>query len=226
MARGLLGLPSTARLEAQRAKAAEKRVGGWHDDPCRGSLGLLPSGPDPVGEWLVHHQPPGLHIGNILSKSKPSLQKTAIDLQNNKNSRSPETPLPDFSLDPRLERDGLLVSNLGLCQLRVMNDRRWPWLVLIPQREGISEVFDLTPLDQTMLTFETNMVATALKKVTGATKINIGALGNIVRQLHVHVIARSEGDANWPGPVWGHGTAEAYDTQDKQISIRRILEAL
>ena len=99
---------------------------------------------------------------------------------------------------------------LGLCELRVMNDRRWPWLVLVPQRPGIEEIHDLTPLDQAMLTFETNMVAQALKKVTGCTKINSAALGNIVRQLHVHVVARSEGDPGWPGPVWGHGMREPY----------------
>ncbi len=131
-----------------------------------------------------------------------------------------------FSLDPRLERDGLLVSNLGLCQLRVMNDQRWPWLVLIPQRDDVSEIFELTPLDQAMLTFETNMVAAALKKVTGATKINIGALGNIVRQLHVHVIARSEGDANWPGPVWGFGAAEPWSDDERKAFAARILENL
>lgn len=131
-----------------------------------------------------------------------------------------------FELDGRLARDSELLIKFGLTQLRLQNDRRWPWLVLVPQRNGLSEIFDLTPLDQALLTFETNLVATALKKVTGATKINIGALGNIVRQLHVHVIARTEGDANWPGPIWGHGTAEAYDTQEKQIFIRRILEAL
>ena len=134
--------------------------------------------------------------------------------------------MPDFSIDPRLERDGLLVSKLGLCQLRVMNDKRWPWLVLVPQRGGISEVFDLTPLDQTMLTFESNMVAAALKKTTGATKINIGALGNIVRQLHVHVVARSEGDANWPGPVWGFGTAEPWSDDERKAFAARLLENL
>jgi len=134
--------------------------------------------------------------------------------------------LQGFELDGRLARDSDLLIKLGLTQLRLQDDRRWPWLVLVPQRNGLSEIFDLTPLDQALLTFETNLVATALKKVTGATKINIGALGNIVRQLHVHVVARSEGDANWPGPVWGHGTAVAYDPQEKQIFIRRILEAL
>jgi len=134
--------------------------------------------------------------------------------------------LSAFEIDERLGRDGMLVTTLGLCQLRVHNDRRWPWLVLIPQRGGISEVFDLTPLDQAMLTFETNMVALALKKATGATKINVGALGNIVRQLHVHVIARSEGDANWPGPVWGFGSAEPWDESGRKAFAARIVENL
>lgn len=131
-----------------------------------------------------------------------------------------------FTLDERLERDGIPIASIGLCQMRLMNDRRWPWLVLIPQRGGMSEIFDLTPLDQTMLTFETNMVATALKKVTGAEKINVGALGNIVRQLHVHIIARSDGDPNWPGPVWGFGKPVPWGEKDHQAFAARILENL
>lgn len=115
-----------------------------------------------------------------------------------------------FALDARLDGDSEHVMWLSLCELRLMNDSRWPWLILIPQRQKISEVHDLTPLDQTMLTFETNMVAEGLKRVTGCEKINTGALGNIVRQLHIHVIARNEGDPAWPGPVWGHGAREPY----------------
>jgi diadenosine tetraphosphate (Ap4A) HIT family hydrolase len=120
----------------------------------------------------------------------------------------------DFRLDERLMNDTLPVTRLGVCELRLMNDRRWPWFILVPQRPEISEVHELTPLDQTMLAFETDLVAKALKQATGATKINIGALGNIVRQLHVHVIARYESDPNWPGPVWGFGTREPYDNAE------------
>ncbi len=137
-----------------------------------------------------------------------------------------ENPLSEFRLDERLERDSDFLTKIGLCELRLMKDGRWPWLVLVPQRPDVSEVFDLTPLDQTMLTFETVLVTEALKTVTGATKINTGALGNIVRQLHVHVVARSEGDANWPGPVWGHGTAEPRSTEDTKALAARILDAL
>ncbi|MCA1370713.1 HIT family protein [Bradyrhizobium sp. BRP14] len=131
-----------------------------------------------------------------------------------------------FTLDERLQRDGISICKLGLCELRLMNDRRWPWLILVPQRADVSEVYELTPLDQAMLTFETNLVAAALKKVTGAEKINIGALGNIVRQLHVHIIARREGDPNWPGPVWGFGKPEPWPDEDHKAFAARILENL
>ena len=131
-----------------------------------------------------------------------------------------------FELDRRLEADTRHVMWLGLCELRLMDERRWPWLVLVPQRRGAVEVHDMTPLDQALLTFETNMVAEALKEVTHCTKINSGALGNIVRQLHVHVVARSEGDANWPGPVWGHGQREPYRREDAHQFAYRILSAL
>nr|CAD6602469.1 HIT domain-containing protein [Rhizobium sp. TCK] len=137
-----------------------------------------------------------------------------------------ERDLRQFTLDERLERDSEMVTVLGLCQLRLMKDRRWPWLVLVPQREGISEIFELTPLDQTLLTFETNAVAAALKKATGARKINIGALGNVVGQLHVHIVARNEGDANWPGPIWGHGTPEPYENGAESRLLQTLIEAL
>ncbi len=116
----------------------------------------------------------------------------------------------DFVIDERLRRDSVHVLQLGLCELRVMNDRRWPWLILIPQRPRITEVHDLQPLDQAMLTFETNLVAATLKACSGCTKINTGALGNVVPQLHVHVVGRKVDDPNWPGPVWGFGQPERY----------------
>jgi diadenosine tetraphosphate (Ap4A) HIT family hydrolase len=132
-----------------------------------------------------------------------------------------------FELDPRLERDSELITVLGLCQLRLLKDSRWPWLMLVPQRPAMTEIFELTPLDQALLTFETNMVGSALKQVTGCTKVNIGALGNIVRQLHVHVIARFEGDPAWPGPIWGFGQAVPYEDQkSRQDLIDKLVEAL
>lgn len=134
--------------------------------------------------------------------------------------------LPDkmagFELDRRLECDSHPVMWLGLCELRLRDDRRWPWLILVPQRIGVEELHDLTPLDQAMLTFETNLVSKTLKEVTSCTKINCASLGNVVRQLHVHVVARFEDDPGWPGPVWGYGAAEPYRRED----VHRFAEKL
>jgi diadenosine tetraphosphate (Ap4A) HIT family hydrolase len=107
-----------------------------------------------------------------------------------------------------------------------MNDSRWPWLILVPQRAGVTEMHDLTPLDQTMLTFEMNLVAQSLKTTTRCDKINTGALGNIVRQLHIHIIARNEGDPAWPGPVWGFGMREPYRREDMHQLAARVQAAL
>ncbi|MBV2142197.1 HIT family protein [Falsochrobactrum sp. TDYN1] len=134
--------------------------------------------------------------------------------------------MEQFELDKRLDADSFPVAKLGLCELRLINDRRWPWLILVPRRVRLIEIHDMTPLDQTMLTFEAGIVSQALKKATDCDKINMGALGNIVRQLHFHVIARNEGDAGWPGPVWGHGTREAYDGKDAEKLIEAIRTAL
>lgn len=131
-----------------------------------------------------------------------------------------------FELDPRLEADSEHVLWLGLCELRVMDDSRWPWFLLVPQRPGIEEVHELTPLDQAMLTFETNMVAQALKNSTRCLKINTGALGNVVRQLHVHVVARNEGDPAWPGPVWGSGPRQPWRREDLHRVVDRLKDAL
>ncbi|WP_372493130.1 HIT domain-containing protein [Aliihoeflea aestuarii] len=131
-----------------------------------------------------------------------------------------------FELDRKLERDTWDVIWLGLCELRIMNDARWPWLILIPQRRDAVEIHDLTPLDQAMLSFETNLVSKTLLEVTGCDKINTGALGNVVRQLHVHVVARRQGDANWPGPVWGFGQAEPYRREDLHSFVNTIKDRL
>lgn len=134
--------------------------------------------------------------------------------------------MTQFELDERLQNDSLSLLHLTLCDLRLAKDGRWPWLILVPQRAGVSELFDLTPADQTVLMAEQMRVAEALKKATCATKINIAAIGNVVRQLHIHIVARFEGDANWPGPIWGYGTAEPYDTDSLNVMKNKILDAL
>lgn len=134
--------------------------------------------------------------------------------------------MPRFQLDPRLEADSVPVALLDLSAVRLMKDSRWPWLLLVPQRADVSEIFDLSPEDQALLHAETVKVARLLKDLSGADKINIGAIGNIVRQLHVHVIARFDGDENWPKPVWGFGTASAYPDGAMEKRISHIQEAL
>ncbi len=120
---------------------------------------------------------------------------------------------PPFALDPRLAADTSAVTSLPLCDARLMNDARYAWLVLVPRRADVAEVTDLDADDQARLWREVASAASALRAAVPCDKINIGALGNIVRQLHVHVVARRVGDAAWPGPVWGHGEAVPYTTE-------------
>ncbi len=128
----------------------------------------------------------------------------------------------DFVLDPRLAADTLPVASLPLCDVLLMNDARYPWLILVPRRAGLVEITDLTESDQQALWQEVNRTALALRSVARCEKLNIAALGIIVRQLHVHVVARNYGDAAWPGPVWGYGQAEPY----QQVVAESLLPAL
>jgi len=129
-----------------------------------------------------------------------------------------------FQLDPRLDADSLPVVDLELCTLRLMNDQRFPWLLLIPRRVDKEEVLDLADQDQLELWEEVRRVARVLRSLYAPTKLNIAALGNQVRQLHVHVIARFEDDAAWPSPVWGIGAPEVYP--DPEAAIARLRLAL
>jgi diadenosine tetraphosphate (Ap4A) HIT family hydrolase len=115
-----------------------------------------------------------------------------------------------FDLHERLANDCVLVGDLVLCRVLLMDDCRFPWAILVPRRTGAVEIHDLAPADRTALTEEVALVARTLKKVSGTEKMNIGALGNIVRQLHVHIVGRDEGDDAWPGPVWGAGERVPY----------------
>jgi diadenosine tetraphosphate (Ap4A) HIT family hydrolase len=130
-----------------------------------------------------------------------------------------------FELDPRLANDSIFLGKLALCELRLMNDSRWPWMVLVPARAGAVEIHDLSETDQALLANETALVAKLLKSLTNCEKINSAALGNIVRQLHVHVVARSKNDPNWPGPVWGYGTREPYSPEEAGPWTKRLQTA-
>ena len=131
-----------------------------------------------------------------------------------------------FALDPRLQADTRHLAMLPLCELRLMDDARYPWLILVPRRAGMVEVTDLSGDEQGELWREANQCAAALRAVAPCDKLNLGALGNIVRQLHLHVVARTQGDAAWPGPVWGSGTAEPYTTEALAARLAALRQAL
>jgi len=119
-----------------------------------------------------------------------------------------------FLLDPRLSRDTGHVGDFPLCRVLLMNDSRWPWLILVPRQDELVELTDLAPADRAELMEEAALAATWLKAHAKAEKINVGALGNVVRQLHLHVVARRAGDPAWPGPVWAFGAAVPYGEAD------------
>ena len=115
-----------------------------------------------------------------------------------------------FVLDPRLEAETSAIGELALCKVLLMDDARFPWIVLVPKRAGLVEIIDLGSADLVRLMEEIATASGVLEAATSAYKLNVAALGNVVRQLHVHVIARFENDAAWPSPVWGKGERVPY----------------
>ena len=115
-----------------------------------------------------------------------------------------------FVLDPRLEAESSVLGELALCRVLLMDDARFPWIVLVPKRAGLVEIIDLGSADLARLMEEIATASGVLEAATSAYKLNVAALGNVVRQLHVHVIARFENDAAWPSPIWGRGEREPY----------------
>lgn len=131
-----------------------------------------------------------------------------------------------FDLHPRLALDSTPVCALDLCDVRLHADSRWPWLLLVPRRAGARELHDLKPADQEGVVREAAAAGRALAAITGAHKINTAALGNIVEQLHVHVVARRPGDTNWPHPVWGVPDCIPYEDSTRAWLTARVREAL
>lgn len=131
-----------------------------------------------------------------------------------------------FQLDDRLAADTVSVMQTSVIDVRMMRDARYYWLVLVPQIEGAVEWFDLPDVAARSLFTTAQECAQRLQALTRADKMNIAALGNMVNQLHVHVIARHEDDEAWPGPVWGIGEAVDFDEaelKDRLIALRAIL---
>jgi diadenosine tetraphosphate (Ap4A) HIT family hydrolase len=131
-----------------------------------------------------------------------------------------------FALHERLSADTIALGDLHLCRVLLMNDARFPWLILVPRRKDLVEILDLAPDERTLLMTEISAVSAALKEVTSAHKLNVAALGNMVAQLHIHIIARFTDDTAWPAPVWGSGNTKPYDRDDAQAFIADISRRL
>ena len=120
-----------------------------------------------------------------------------------------------FTLDPAFEATSVFLGRLTLCEARLQGDSRWPWIVLVPRRPDLAEIEHLPPPDRARLVEETVLAGRAVRAVgevlgLPVEKLNVGALGNVTRQLHVHVVGRRSDDPAWPGPVWGAGAAAPY----------------
>jgi len=130
-----------------------------------------------------------------------------------------------FALHPTLAKDTVEVTRLPLCRVLLMNDRRFPWFILVPERESLREIHELPAAERSTLIEEIVQAGQVLVRLFQPDKLNTGALGNLVPQLHVHVVARFATDAAWPGPVWGSGAAVTYSEGDLNDLQNRLAEA-
>jgi diadenosine tetraphosphate (Ap4A) HIT family hydrolase len=132
----------------------------------------------------------------------------------------------NWTLDPLLERDTIAIGDLPLCRALLINDANYPWLLLVPRRHEAVEIIDLEYVEQAQLMTEIGHAARTLKAMTSCDKINVAALGNVVSQLHVHIIARSRGDAAWPRPVWNVAPPKNYDPDDRDKLLATLRQRL
>ena len=130
-----------------------------------------------------------------------------------------------MSLHPQLAKDCFEFARLPLCRVLLMDDEQYPWIILVPDRDDMTEIFQLSEADQQQLMRESSAISRALHTQFKADKINIGALGNMVPQLHIHHIARYTDDAAWPGPVWGKHPPKAYSDDTLNTVLDRLLAA-
>jgi len=130
-----------------------------------------------------------------------------------------------FKLDPRLDNDTHFITSFELCDALLMNDARYPWVILVPRITGLTEIYQLTATQQVQLMTESNTVAQKLAELVSADKMNVAALGNVVSQLHIHHVARYREDETWPAPVWGKGKAVAYSDTEQHAVIAQLKQA-
>lgn len=127
-----------------------------------------------------------------------------------------------FHLDFRLQKDTIHLGDFALSRALLMNERRYPWVILVPCREQVREYYHLAESDQQQLMKESSWVAEKMANHFSAQSMNVAALGNIVEQLHVHHVVRFQSDPAWPGPVWGHSPQEPYDDDSLQSMVSEL----
>ncbi len=134
--------------------------------------------------------------------------------------------MTEFTLHPRLEADSVFIAHLKLCEVRLQTDANYPWLNLIPVIPDAREIHKLTPKQQQTLWQEISFVSEKFEVLTKAEKLNVATLGNMVPQLHIHIIARYEGDPAWPGSIWGLVPRKPYAEATLETFIEQLQEAL
>ncbi len=136
-------------------------------------------------------------------------------------SSNDPSPTDAFALDPRLAADTVPVGDLPLARVLLMDDARFPWLILVPRRPALSELTDLAPEDAVTLWQEVRITVGVMQALAKPDKVNVAALGNVVAQMHVHVVGRFRSDPAWPGPVWGHGERRPYPAHARAQLLER-----
>jgi diadenosine tetraphosphate (Ap4A) HIT family hydrolase len=164
----------------------------------------------------------GYDLKHLLRKASERSNDGVFPVKHTLQCLFSEALLQSFQLDPQLAADTDPLGRFSLSRVLLMNDSRYPWLILVPERTDMAEIIDLAPEDRQQLMAEITAVSEALKAAFNPDKLNIGALGNRVRQLHVHVLARFVSDEAWPGPVWGVGQARPYPPHMAGVTMDRI----
>jgi len=139
------------------------------------------------------------------------------------------TQVQEYKLHERLAADTISLGRSRLCEIRLMNDQTWPWVLLVPALAGIREIYELSPEQQHLLVQESSALSRGMMEAFGGDKMNVAALGNMVSQLHLHHIVRFEGDPAWPGPVWGKQPPVPYDENrlaEVRLSLVPVLSEL
>lgn len=131
-----------------------------------------------------------------------------------------------FTLHPTLKKDTVEVTRLDICHVLLIRDKTYPWLILVPGKDGLRDLDDLNEDDRVQVMAEIDHVSKAMKRIFQPYKMNVAALGNMVEQLHIHVIARTQDDPAWPAPVWGAGPRTDYNDDERNQLITKLLAEL